>query len=565
MYKRKRFVLPLTLICFLSLFLFLGESDFNTRGEPREALVALSMLKDGNWILPINSGVDMAYKPPFFHWAIASFSTLVGEVNEYTSRMPSAVALTVMVLVGYFFYSKRRGREIAFIAALITLTNFEVHRAGVNCRVDMMLTAFMVIALYQLYKWIENGMKGVPLLAVLCLSGAALTKGPVGIVLPCIVPAVFLLIRGKGFFKVFFSFLMVACLSCILPMIWYWAAYKQGGDEFLQLVLEENVLRFMGKMSYASHENPAYYNVVMLLAGYLPYTLLFVGSLFALTYRKITWTPKMWWNRFIVYIRTMDDTRLYTLLSIVIIFVFYCIPKSKRSVYLLPVYPFIAYFLAEYIIYLRNRHFKTVRIFGSFIAFLPIVLVVVFFAIRIGVIVPEMLPSSAVFVKALAVHPMNAGILVLLLLPLWASYRYFKIQSINAADNNILYAMFAVIFTIYLSLDGFYQPTVLNVKSDKPVAEKLKLFVPEGRFYSYRSDVVENNRMHPFTVNFYLGDRIVPFECFMPEQGFVYMGENEYGNFKERFPAYGLTEVYNTRHKSCDDRKVNCLYYFEKQ
>ena len=32
----------------------------------------------------------------------------------------------------------------------------------------------------------------------------------------------------------------------------------------------------------------------------------------------------------------------------VVIFVFYCIPKSKRSVYLLPVYPFLAWWVAGY-------------------------------------------------------------------------------------------------------------------------------------------------------------------------------------------------------------------------
>ena len=54
-----------------------------------------------------------------------------------------------MVLAGYGFYARRRGTELAFLMGLITLTNFEVHRAGTNCRVDMLLAALMVMALYQ--------------------------------------------------------------------------------------------------------------------------------------------------------------------------------------------------------------------------------------------------------------------------------------------------------------------------------------------------------------------------------------------------------------------------------
>lgn len=338
MYKKSYFW-PLVALCVVSLFLFLGQTFFNTRGEPREAVVALSMLQQGNWVLPVNNGVELAFKPPFFHWCIAAISTVAGAVNEYTSRMPSALALSAMVLVGYVFYAKRRGAEVAFIAALLTLTNFEVHRAGVACRVDMVLTAMMVIALYQLYKWGEKDLKGVPWVAVLCLSAAALTKGPVGIVLPCLVPAVFLWIRGRKFLRIFFSFLMVAVLACVLPAVWYWAAYQQGGDHFLDLVLEENVYRFLGKMTYASHENPAWYNVMTVLAGYAPYTLLGLVSLFFLRYRKPQGRVRTWWSRFVAYIRNMDDARLYSLLCIVIIFTFYCIPKSKRSVYLLlPIY-----------------------------------------------------------------------------------------------------------------------------------------------------------------------------------------------------------------------------------
>ena len=51
---------------------------------------------------------------------------------------------------------------------------------------------------------------------------------------------------------------LVAVVSCILPAAWYLAAYQQGGDNFIALVMEENFGRFMGKMTYESHENPAY-------------------------------------------------------------------------------------------------------------------------------------------------------------------------------------------------------------------------------------------------------------------------------------------------------------------
>ena len=66
---------------------------------------------------------------------------------------------------------------------------------------------------------------------------------------------------------------LVGLASCVLPALWYLAAYQQGGDNFISLVMEENLGRFMGKMSYESHENGVHYYFIMLAAGLLPYTI----------------------------------------------------------------------------------------------------------------------------------------------------------------------------------------------------------------------------------------------------------------------------------------------------
>ena len=564
MYKKDKYAWLLAGICILSLFLFLGESLFNTRGEPREAVVALSMLEKGNWILPINNGVDMAYKPPLFHWCIAAISTITGSVSEYTSRMPSALALAMMVMAGFAFYAKRRGTEVAFLMGLITLTNFEVHRAGTNCRVDMLLSALMVIALYQLYKWGENRLKGIPLAGILCLSGAFLTKGPVGMVLPLLVVALFLLIRGMNFWKIFGSFLWVGLASCILPFLWYWAAYQQGGDEFLQLVMEENVLRFLGKMTYRSHENPAYYNVITVVAGYVPYTLLMLIALFSLKWEKPQLTPAGWWKRFKTYIREMDATRLFSLLSIVVIFVFYCIPKSKRSVYLLPIYPFIAYFLAEYMLYLVRRKPAVLKIFGSIMGALSLLLLVVFGALKMNWI-PETIFSgrhaaqNIAFMNELSNLPLGIVTGMVLVIMAGASV-FFYYSAQNRPASWLPYTITGVIFTIFMALDGVFQPPVLSLKSDKPIAERIAEIVPEGRIYSYQVNIVEGNPMRPFTINFYLGDRVVPFEAFTPEKGFLLAGNDEIEQFKKQYPDYEVAEVFASGHKSCDDHKLINLY-----
>ena len=91
----------IVLICVVTLFPFLGMAEYNTKGEPREAIVSYSMITGDNWILPRNNGGEMAYKPPFFHWCVAAVSSLWGDVTEATSRIPSALSLMAMVVMTF--------------------------------------------------------------------------------------------------------------------------------------------------------------------------------------------------------------------------------------------------------------------------------------------------------------------------------------------------------------------------------------------------------------------------------------------------------------------------------
>ena len=161
----------------------------------------------------------------------------------------------------------------------------------------------------------------------------------------------------------------------------------------MDLVYEENVLRFTGRMSYSSHENPWWYNVVTVIAGYVPYTLLIVMSIFVYRRKTPLFYPHSWRVRLKRYIKDEKGYRLYSLVSIVFIFLFYCVPSSKRSVYLLPIYPFIAYFIVEYMIVLMRSHHKVVHAFAYTLGGIAVAALALFFAIRAGV-VPESIFSG---------------------------------------------------------------------------------------------------------------------------------------------------------------------------
>lgn len=287
---------PITMvivICIISVLPWIGLGDFSTKGEPREAAVAVSMLETGNWVLPQVYANEFAYKPPLAHWLMAAASLPQGYVSEFTSRLPSALAFIILIGFTLVFFGKRLRFQQAFIATLLLITCIEIHRAAMTTRVDMLLTTFIVIGLYQLYRWEDKlELKGVPIAIPALLGCAVLTKGPVGIILPLFVFGVYLLMLRKYSYLVIFKALLYAGISSIfLPLLWYVAAWKQGGDTFLNVMLAENFGRFFHLSTpdihyNLGHENGVWYNFMTLAAGFVPWTIFFFFSLFGLKLHK---------------------------------------------------------------------------------------------------------------------------------------------------------------------------------------------------------------------------------------------------------------------------------------
>lgn len=554
-----------TIVCVIAVMLtvpFLGLTDFYSKGEPREAVVAYTMVEHGNWILPINNGGDIPYKPPFFHWCIALFSLLQGHVSEFTSRLPSALALVAMSVGGFVFFAKRRNANMALLATLLSLTAFEVHRAGINCRVDMVNTAFMVGALFLMFRWWERGKHTMPWLAILCMSGATLTKGPVGMLLPCAVMGVFMLTQRESLWSTVWRLGLTALLSLVLPLCWYYVAYLQGGDEFLRLVKEENIDRLLGKMAYESHENPFWYNFLTLITGWLPYTLLFVFSLFVLPWKRFSKSG------FMQSVRRAEPMQVFVWLAFGLILFFYCIPKSKRSVYLLPCYPFMAWLMAQYVVWLVANRLSAVKAYAWLMGVLGVMLSVAFVVLKTGV-VPDTLfhgkhaADNIAMLHSLESISVSPSHLLFALLP--AAVGVATIMTLLKKDDNlrnrVVWLSLSVVVTLFLALDSTFQPAVLNTKADKPLAPQIEQRFDMTKMYSYMSSPM----LHFFSLNFYLGDRIQQFEKVKPEDGVLMIPEDDVEEFKKTVGrGYCLQRVWQIR-RAVEEKHEVGFYKFCKR
>src|SRR5206468_9719394 len=179
-------LLLLTAAGLLVFFWRLGSHDLWPPDEPRFALVAREMWTRGDYsVLSLNNHL-YTDKPPLFFWAINGFGRLLGGIDEWAARLPSAVSAVLAILLierlGAWLYDRRTG----LLAALVFATSLQILERGRWASIDMTLNLFVLSAIVLL--WLGRSRRdreGVLIAAGWVMMGlATLAKGPVGLVLP---------------------------------------------------------------------------------------------------------------------------------------------------------------------------------------------------------------------------------------------------------------------------------------------------------------------------------------------------------------------------------------------
>ena len=448
-------------------------------------------------------------------------------------------------------------------------------------RVDMLLTTFMVLGLFQLYRWEEKlELKGLPIVIPLLLGCAVLTKGPVGIVLPLFVFTIYLLMLGKYGYSTIFKVVFYAGLSSVfLPSLWYIAAWRQGGDAFLDLVLAENFGRFFHLSAEAipyelGHENGVWYNFATLAAGFAPWTLFFFFSLFGVN--KIC-CPKRPFKQFLSglwqRIRGMEKVRLFSLVALVCILFFYSIPSSKRSVYLMPSYPFISLFLAQYALYITEYRTRCTRFFSAVLMALVTVILIGCLLVMVGAIDPvrmvevytqkENVLYAVQLVASRFAYPSLltwciVGVNLLALLTLY--YQLFKRINIK-----MLYATIVLTFTVNFLVDGVIMPAYRKGHSAKVFAEYIGQTYPKSKGNLYVVNDLRRFR-NLYGLNFYMGNSFRDLDHSQPKAGYFVVAENDMEQIKERYKGkYTFELLTETEHPLAELHQRIQLYAFRKQ
>jgi 4-amino-4-deoxy-L-arabinose transferase-like glycosyltransferase len=327
-----RFAIPILIVLGAVLFLSnLGGYPLYTKGEPREAVTVFDIVHGGGVILPMRAGVEIPSKPLLMHWMAALVSLLYGSVTELTVRLPSALLAIAGMLVCYCYVRKLFNQRAALLAGLFLGTTFQYLQAGTGARVDMTLTFFLEVALFEFIA-VAEGLTRRRMLLYLAISFAVLAKGPVGLVLPGLVALVWLVLQQRWNTLRDLRLVRGAIAVAVLGGGWYFAAAYVGGMDFVRKqVIAENFQRFVdGKGFHEGHVHPFYYLEFALIAGFMPWSVLLPLPVLQALKRGTR----------------LNARHLYLLVWVLTVLLFYSVAESKRGVYLLALYPALATLLA---------------------------------------------------------------------------------------------------------------------------------------------------------------------------------------------------------------------------
>lgn len=553
----KKLILIYTFLILSLCLLFLPTTfytQFNSRGEPREALSAQAMLEKGEWILPKRYDQEFIAKPPMTYWLMSLASTPQGYVSEFSSRIPSVILSIITICL--LFYALQRSISItyALYTVIILLCSILWYRSSIIARIDIILASFTSSCLLLFFLWTEKFCKGLvlPLLISLLISFSILTKGPIGFILPGFIFTCYLIFLKYNFFKIFKILSYIFIPAILISSFWYIAAFYSEGDSFLDVVLLENFKRFTSTMQKVKqpHEHSFLYLFGTLFAGWLPLSL----AVFILPYKNLYKFLKRKMpalnNLKSTVIKVSADTPKIIIFSILISITFigfYSIPASKRAEYLLPCYPFLAILICYLFFEFKNISISIVR---KILFITTTIILTVYLLIFLALIIPNSLIESVFSSKkSLKILFISENLKLLfssvsflsilsIIIPFFLVL-IFLIQSRKLKFKTQIYIGVVSYFLFLFSITTFILPNFANKLSAKHFALEVKDNLPNlDQLYSL-------NRF--YGLNFYLHGKlklISEDQEGLPKPAYIFIRSSDEEKFREKFELeYGLKEI----------------------
>jgi 4-amino-4-deoxy-L-arabinose transferase-like glycosyltransferase len=152
--------------------------------EGRRILPGIRMLETGNYLVPQIGSNPYYRKPPLINWLVAASFKVFGVRNEWTARLPSAIAVLAVAVAFVTVARASLGAKGSLLAALIWMTNIGIIEKGRLIEIEALYVSLCGLAIiFWLSFWQQKKSPWLIWLpASVFLGIGLLAKGPTHLV-----------------------------------------------------------------------------------------------------------------------------------------------------------------------------------------------------------------------------------------------------------------------------------------------------------------------------------------------------------------------------------------------
>ncbi len=344
-------MLWLALVIGVAVWLQLGATGLLDETEPLFAEAARQMQVTGDWITPYFNEATRFDKPPLIYWLMAICYQVMG-VNTWAVRVPSALAATLLTLLGFWTLRqfglprpeaaetteiseisaipRRRSAWIGSALMILNLQTMAWGRIGVS---DMLLSSCMsgaLLAFFWGYALPNRDQAGRWYWAFYGLSGlAVLAKGPVGALLPGLIILAFLLYTNHLSLLREMKLLGGSLLFLLITLPWYVLVILANGEDYIESFFGyHNLERFTRVVN--SHWAPLWFYLAVVPLAFLPWSAYLPVAMARLRF----WRMRDWRAQ-----PRSTHLGIFALVWFGVIFGFFTVAATKLPSYMLPLLP----------------------------------------------------------------------------------------------------------------------------------------------------------------------------------------------------------------------------------
>lgn len=330
----------------IAFFQTLGRIPLIEPDEGRYAEIPREMLERCDFVTPCLNYVKYFEKPPLHYWLNALFMSFFGH-NEFAARFAGALMGLLTVLLVYHAGRKLFDRRSGLLAALIlgTCTGFLV-QARINIT-DMTLTCTLSAALAFFIVAAREGEERKGLyyhLGYVSAALAVLAKGLIGVVFPAAIVFLYLLLARRWRLLGEMRLATGIPLFLLVTAPWFILVSLRNPEFPNFFFIHEHFERFTTTVH--GRYQPFWFFAPILVGTMFPWSFFIPAAL------RGAWRERR---------SAEGSTRLYLLIWIAFIFLFFSKSNSKLVPYILPVFPALAILMGQAFSRLLDREFRPLK------------------------------------------------------------------------------------------------------------------------------------------------------------------------------------------------------------